>query len=167
MARTRPDPKTELAFRNYVQAAANARDDIEFFLQNCEGNFTVDYSLDSLLQIEKFYRAAIAGSAKFPTGLGTPQDFIELACRYLGETIIRAVSGKWVLSSDNGTRMLPAVTFDGCPGWALCYPSRLAASFENLHETNPHFSGLWRSEVLAEQLRSIVSAHKKHAQKPN
>ncbi|MBK8067445.1 MAG: hypothetical protein IPK27_07390 [Rhodanobacteraceae bacterium] len=163
MARTRPDPKTELAFRNYVQAAANARDDIEFFLENCEGNFTVDYSLDSLLEIEKFYRAAIAGSAKFPTELGTPQEFIELACLYLGETIIRAVNGKWVLICDNGTRMLPAVTFDGCPNWAVCYPSRLAASFQNLHNTNPNFAGLRKREVLAEQLRSILSVHKKHA----
>jgi hypothetical protein len=143
-------------FREYVEAAQEASSDLEFLLEQLAESVPTDATVASLETLEGLYWK-YREEGGYPEDLGTPQDYLELVCRYLGQCIVERCSGRWAQTTEKNRRFgQPCVGGFGNKKWDKVYPVSLAKTLPTLAETNPSFPGVRDRRVLACQLEKAL-----------
>ena len=140
-------PELKMRFQEYVQAVPQAREHLEFILDNLGMRLPLDWSRESLEALEAaFWRARQVG---LPVALTDESQFVSLMGQYLADCIVRRTNAKWVQSADQNPMFgQPALDKFGNQKWDRIYPVAVANNFVTLRETNPNFLGVNEQRVL-------------------
>jgi hypothetical protein len=147
----------ELKYVEYVEAAANAAEDLRFLLSHNELRVSIDFSETSLETLERIYWDFNNGKNKWLESFGTIDDFANLIARYMGECICHHTSANWTQTKEKNPMFgQPCLDGFGNAAWERIYPVDLANNLRKLPETKPFFPGVRSKTVLAEQLRQAI-----------
>lgn len=162
---TNLDREQKVTFQEFLRAARGAADDLIFLLDQYAEKISIDYTEESLLALEHLFWKFLRGDAKYRSAFGTIEDFANLICRYMGETIIKHTGAQWIQTEERNHRFgQPCLDGFGNEKWERIYPIEIATHFGTLAETNPGFPGVRDKQVLATQLRKAVEIRERSQQ---
>jgi hypothetical protein len=154
-------PILKKRFKGYVESASKAKEDLEFLVENLGIKIDIDFSEKSLIDLEKIYWGYV-NSQNFPEEYGKIEDFAELICRYLGQTIIFQTKANWVQTKEKNRRFgQPCIDGFGNEKWERIYPVSLANHFSELPKSNPTMPGVKEKKVMAELLKKAIRIYRR------
>jgi hypothetical protein len=153
MRRSRITPKLSAIFQGYVRSAESSGDDLAFVLDSLGVRWLADYSVKSMALAEQIFWQYSRQQAE--PEIISLDDFAGLLGRYLGQCIVIAKAGKWVLSQEpNHTFGKPCVDIIG-PRPLRVYPVDLA---ENIFRLDKSYPGAAAERPYAATLEKSLSA---------
>lgn len=145
----------------YIKAASESCDDLKFLVDNLDLKIDVDYSKNSLEELEKLFWN-YKEKQNFPVEFGNLEDFAYLICRYMGECIIKHTLAIWSESKENNfTKGQPCIKGYSKNPWDMIFPEQTANLF--LANELPSFfvPGLKEKRLLAKRFEDAIKFNKK------
>jgi hypothetical protein len=146
---------------HYVEAAQSAKDDLLFLLDYFGVAINLDYSENSLVELEELYWTFFS-KKNYPPEFGSIDDFAELICRYMGQCITENTTAKWSIYKEKNRYFgFPCIDGFGNQPWDIIHPVVIANNFSKIPSESRRIPGAKTKRVLAEAYRKAIRVYNK------